>query len=75
MEHLAGIKEEESGKLCRTYWFKESGELQTFLQSYQMNIENCLKAMAMDPECTNMCFDKNIHEFGGRGCNARCDMN
>jgi hypothetical protein len=32
-----------------------------------MTIEKCLKAMAMDPNCTVGCSEKVIDEFG-KGC-------
>ena len=67
--------EEQIDQPSRTYIFRESGELQQFLQHYKMSIEKCLKTMAMDPECQHKCSEKVIHEFGGSKCKARCEKN
>lgn len=35
----------------RTFVFFSSADLKLFLTQYRMNIEKCLKSMAMDPQC------------------------
>ena len=40
-----------------------------------MNIEKCLKAMAMDKDCMQNCSEKKIYHFGEQKCNACCKMN
>ena len=53
--------------------FKESGELQQFLQCYRMDIETCLKTFAMMEACQHSCSEQDINTFGlANGCKAGC---
>ena len=52
----------------------QSGEIQKFVKYYKMNVERCLKTMAMDPKCVKPCSEKPIFEFG-KGCTANCSLN
>ena len=58
-----------NGQQKRVYRFRESGELQLFLKNYRMNIDKCLKSMAMDEECKMGCSERKIYEFG-KDCEA-----
>ena len=72
---LSQVKRYGNHSTKRTFEFGCSADLKLFLQQYKMNIEKCLKSMAMEESCQAECSERPIYEFGGPGCSSRCALN